>query len=102
MAEEIYHRLNSCEKEIHTLRHRVDTLEEERLSHRVTNLESISAQVQKDVAKIESRIDDMVNCVQDVHEEVASMKAHVKGFIFILGSLVTILQVFPLLREILL
>lgn len=98
MADEIYHRLNNCEKEIHTLKHRIDVLEEERLSHRVTNLESISAQVQKDVAKIESRIDEMVSCVQELHEGVTSMRAHVKGFVLILGALLTILQILPYLK----
>lgn len=53
MIDGIYARLNSLERDMHTHTFRLDTLESERLPHRVASVEQNTVQIRVDVTKIE-------------------------------------------------
>ena len=52
MIDSVYARLNSLERDMHTHTFRLDTLESERLPHRVASVEQNTVQIRIDVNKI--------------------------------------------------
>ena len=72
-------RLGAVEQEVHTLRHRVNALDSERLPHRVGNLEA--------------SIQDLNVIRQDTTQMkvvLAKMNSFVRGAVWILGGLVAL------------
>lgn len=65
-------RLNEVEKSVHTLQHRMDKLEDEKLPSRVEKMETVVAQVRGDVS-------EMKEISRDVGSQLRSGIAELKG-----------------------
>lgn len=101
---ELYRRVNSLEKEHHTLRYRIDNLENEKLPQRVANLEPAMRQVQVDVSKIEATAAEIEKQLNDtvlkLETAITSIRSMMKGFMACLGGGFLLFQVLiPLLME---
>lgn len=102
--EEIYRRLNTCEKDIHLLKHRTEVLESERLAHRVLSLEDGVQQVRKDVGKIEVKVCEISERLElgmaELKDEVTAMRSTVRGVVIAAGGFVVFLQLIPTVLEV--
>lgn len=65
--EELHPRVSHLEKEVHTMKFRMEALDAEKLPHRVTSLESA-------VSKITDSISRMEGGVDEIKKEVAKQK----------------------------
>lgn len=100
MAEEneVYHRLNRLEQEMHTLKYRADVMDDHNLPTRVANLEPAVKNISQDVSKIESSIEDMADIMASVGQEASSMKAWAKGVSIATVVFFTLINFFPVIK----
>lgn len=88
---EVYHRLNSLEREVHTLNFRMEALEEANLTNRVLSLEGLVGQIGKDVTRIETT-------AETIRDDVRDMKSWGKGALAAAVGLITLVSV-PFIME---
>lgn len=81
-GQEVYHRLNKIEQEVHTLTFRVASLEGADLSDRVLTMEGSVARIGKDV----DRMEITAACIKN---DVASIKAWSRGVAIAMSGLAT-------------
>lgn len=96
--EEVYHRLNRLEQEMHTLKYRADAMDNHNLPTRVANLEPAVKNISTDVSKIESSVEDMSDIMASVGQEVSSMKAWGKGISVAIAAVFVFINVLPIIK----
>lgn len=57
--EDIHPRVSYLEREMHTLKHRMDSLDSEKLPHRVTSLESAVVKMTESMKRVETGVEDL-------------------------------------------
>lgn len=90
-STEVFHRLSSVEKDVHTLVFRMEALEEANLANRVLSLESLVGQIGKDAARIEAT-------AESIRDDVRDMKSWGKGALATAVGIITLMGV-PFIME---
>lgn len=91
---EIYDRLRALERETYVISESVKELRSERIVPRIIVLEEVSRQMREDVSSIEKLSKEMT-------EEVKSQKAILKGFLMAASTIFALMQMWPVIKELL-
>lgn len=90
-------RTEQLEKEVHLLKHRINVLEEEQLPRRVATMEPV-------VRRMEHKLDDITELVTEglekVNKTLVAQKAVMAGVTATIVVLVGIVQLWPILKEV--
>lgn len=81
MIDSVYQRLNSLERDMHTHTFRLDTLESERLPHRVASVEQNTVQIRVDVTKIERIWEGVQKTLAEQNMAMARYQQEIKTMI---------------------
>jgi hypothetical protein len=105
MIDSIYARLNSLERDMHTHTFRLDTLESERLPHRVASVEQNTVQIRVDVTKIERIWEGVQKTLNEQNSAMARYQNEIKTMIrtagFIGAAILGFIELLPFFKSIL-
>jgi hypothetical protein len=105
MIDSIYARLNSLERDMHTHTFRLDTLESERLPHRVASVEQNTVQIRVDVTKIERIWEGVQKTLAEQNAVMARYQQEIKTMIrtagFIGAVILGVIELLPFFKSIL-
>lgn len=87
------------ESQINLINHRLKMLEDERLPHRVSSMEPIVKRVEEQLDDISVQLRDGLN---DVRDAINAQRSLQKGMLFAVAAVVGLIQLLPLIRDILL
>lgn len=87
------------ENQIILINHRLKMLEDERLPHRVSSMEPIVKRVEEQLDDISIQLRDGLNEVRDAINAQRSLQ---KGMLFAVAAVVGLIQLLPLIRDMLL
>lgn len=103
--EEIYRRLGNVEKELHSISRQISEIASEKPVFRIGMLEESMKQVKLDVASIESATaqisKDLGEGLADLRQQAISAKAQIRGFLGAGMLLLGLINLWPVLRELL-
>jgi len=83
-------------RDVHTLKHRVEKLEQERLPTRVAQLEAVVPRVEQAVEEINK---NMLKGISEIKTELSSQRAVMKGVAVTLSAVVALLGALLTLKE---
>lgn len=86
------------ERELYLINHRLKTLEDERLPHRLAILEPV-------VKRVEEKMDDiseqMTTGLREVRDAINEQKSLQKGMVFAVAAVVGVIQLIPFIKGLL-
>lgn len=105
MIDSIHARLNAMERDMHTANFRLDTLESERLPHRVASVEQNTVQIRVDVNKIERIWEGVQKSLAEQEKAMAKYQQEIKTMIrtagYIGAAILALIELVPFLKSIL-
>lgn len=92
-------RLSALEKQAHTLTHRLDALEKERLPSRTTTIETNLAHLSVNMSKLEKHVERIEQITEDGNQKNQQFHDQQRGFLKAVSwagaGLLTIFQIIP-------
>jgi hypothetical protein len=105
MIDSVYQRLNALERDMHTHTFRLDTLESERLPHRVASVEQNTVQIRIDVTKIERIWEGVQKTLNEQNSAMARYQNEIKTMIRTAGvigaAILGFIELLPFFKSIL-
>jgi len=82
--------------DLHLINHRLKTLEEERLPHRVAIMEPVVKRVEE---KMDDLADQMNKGLSEVRDAINGQRSLQKGMVVAVAAVVGLIQLLPLIKE---
>lgn len=94
METDVYRRLENIHSDTRLAAHRLASLEKEDLPKRVAQIEPV-------VSRVEDKVDELVTKMDSMGTSIGEVKSAQKGMIWVVGAIVGLIQLVPVVKDLL-